>query len=329
MKDRAKSEARPLRGGYLASMTGSAALAAVCAVAVACGYGEVAPAVRTSPTASAAATSLGTRVAKVAAAGDIACPTAESKPGCRAADTALLVKRLNPSLVLALGDLSYDTGTPAEFTNGYAPTWGAFRSKTFPVPGNHEYYTSGATGYKAWWGSIATPSGTTWHSKTIGNWLILGIDSNCGPIGGCGDTTEQVKWLTAKLKTAPKCVLAIWHHPRRSSGPHGDTEVMQPIWAKLAAAKADLVLSGHDHAYERFGPLDANANPAKSGVRQFVVGTGGKAPYPLGTPHPGSVASVQGVDGVLELDLRTNGYSWRFVGTDDKARDPGSATCRT
>lgn len=329
MKDSAKAGAGGWPIVYVGRMTSASVLAVACTAAIACGYGDAPESVRTGPEAKAAAVSLGTRVATVAAAGDVACPTAESKPGCRAADTAALVGRLNPSLILALGDLNYDTGTATEFANGYAKTWGAFKRKTFPVPGNHEYYTAGATGYKGYFGSIATPSGTTWHSKRIGNWLILGLDSNCGPIGGCGTTSTQVKWLTAQLRTAPKCVMAIWHHPRRSSGPHGDTAAVQPLWAKLAAAKADVVLSGHDHAYERFGPLDANANPASSGVRQFVVGTGGKQPYPLGAPHPGSQASVQGVDGVLAMDLRSNGWSWKFTGTDDKVRDSGSATCRT
>jgi 3',5'-cyclic AMP phosphodiesterase CpdA len=300
----------------------------LCFAVGACGYGDAPPKVVSAKPAATASASLGSTVAKVAAAGDIACSTAESKPGCRAADTAALVGRLNPKLVLALGDLVYNNGTLAEFTGGYQPTWGAFKSKTFPVPGNHEYNTAGAAGYKAWWGSLATPTGTTWHSKRLGNWLVIGLDSNCGSVGGCDGSSAQGRWLAAQLKAAPKCVVATWHHPRRSSGPHGDNASVQPLWKMLADAKTELVLVGHDHSYERFSPLNSAANPARVGTRQFVVGTGGKQPYPLGSPKPGSEASVQGMAGVLSLDLRSRGYSWRFVTTDDKTRDSGSAACR-
>ena len=315
-------------GRYARGMGSITAIAALCLAVAACGYGDAPPKVVSAKSTATASASLGTSVAKVAAAGDIACSTAESKPGCRAADTAALIGRLAPKLVLALGDLVYESGSTAEFTGGYEPTWGAFKAKTFPVPGNHEYNTAGAAGYKAWWGPIATPTGTTWHSKRLGNWLVIGLDSNCGSVGGCEPSSPQGKWLAAQLKTAPKCVVAIWHHPRRSSGPHGDNAFVQPLWKMLADAKAELVLVGHDHSYERFSPLNSSANPASVGTREFVVGTGGKQPYPLGPAKPGSQASVQGVPGVLSLDLRSRGYSWRFVGTDDKTRDSGSAACR-
>jgi len=301
------------------------ALAAASALS-ACGYGSATPQVNKGVTAKAAG-SLGAKVAAVAAAGDIACATPASVPGCRAADTAKLVERLKPSLVLALGDLSYEAGTAAEFSHGYAPTWGKFRSITFPVPGNHEYNTDGAAGYKAWWGKAAMPQGTTWHSRRLGNWLILGLDSNCGDVGGCGSGSAQGRWLSAQLSSSPKCVLAIWHHPRRSSGPHGDNSSVQPLWQMLAKARADLVLNGHDHDYERFAPLDSQANPTKVGMREFVVGTGGKQPYPLVKSTPGSQASVQGVPGVLDLQLFTRGWSWRFVATSGSVEDSGSSAC--
>jgi alkaline phosphatase len=241
-----------------------------------------------------------------------------------------LVKRLNPQKVLVLGDLAYDNGSSTEFANGYGPTWGAFKSKSFPVPGNHEYNTAGAQPYKAWWGSIARPNGTTWHSTRIGGWLVLGLDSNCGDaaVGGCGPDSPQGKWLAGQLARSPRCVIAIWHHPRRSSGVHGDNSSVAPLWQQLANAHADLVLQGHDHDYERFAPADANANPAKVGMVGMVVGTGGKQPYPFLTKKQGSLMRVQGVHGVVALDLHQRGWAWRFTGTDGKVRDKGTAACR-
>lgn len=298
--------------------------------ASACGYGPAPSSVAKEPAAKASAVSLGSVTARIAAAGDIACATATSKVGCRAADTAALVKRLNPQRVLALGDLAYDSGSASDFANGYAPTWGAFKSKTFPVPGNHEYNTTAAQPYKDWWGAIARPAGTTWHSARIGGWLVLGLDSNCddAAVGGCGPDSAQGKWLAAQLKGSPRCVVAIWHHPRRSSGVHGDNSSVQPLWQQLANAHADLVLAGHDHDYERFAPADAQANPASPGMVGMVVGTGGKQPYPFLAKKPGSLVRIQGVHGVLALDLRQRGWDWRFTGTDGKVRDKGSAACR-
>ena len=300
-------------------------------LASACGYGPAPSRIVSEPAARSAALSIGAVTARVAAAGDVACPTALSKPGCRAADTAALVRRLNPQRVLVLGDLAYDNGSASEFANGYAPTWGAFKSKSFPVPGNHEYNTSGAQPYKDWWGAMAMPSGTTWHSMRLGGWLVLGLDSNCGDssVGGCGPDSAQGKWLAAQLKGSPRCVLAIWHHPRRSSGPHGDNASVAPLWQQLANAHADLVLQGHDHDYERFAPADAAANPAKPGMVGMVVGTGGKQLYPIVGRSAGSLVRVQGVNGVLALDLHQRGWAWRFTGTDGRVRDSGSAACRT
>lgn len=299
-------------------------------LASSCGYGPAPSNVASTPNATATATGIGPLTARLAAAGDVACATATSTPGCRAKDTAALVKRLNPQRVLVLGDLAYDNGSSSEFSEGYAPTWGAFKSKSFPVPGNHEYNTADAQPYKDWWGSLATPAGTTWHSLKVGGWLVLGLDSNCdqAAVGGCGPTSAQGRWLTAQLKNAPRCVLAIWHHPRRSSGPHGDNASVAPLWQQLANAHADLVLEGHDHDFERFAPADANANPAKSGMVGMVVGTGGKQLYPIVSKAPGSLVRIQGVNGVLAVDLHQRGWAWRFTGTDGKVRDSGSSSCR-
>ena len=307
---------------------GSVIATVMLCIAVGCGYGAAPAKVSVPRQATAAATpSLGPTVLTLAAAGDIACDKPASVSGCRGADTAAQIQRMAPGLVLALGDLVYDSGSLDQFKAGYEPTWGKFKSKTFPVPGNHEYGTSGAAGYKTWWGATAMPTGTTWHAQKKAGWLFLGLDSNCGSVGGCGATSPQGRWLAAQLKTAPKCTVAIWHHPRRSSGPHGDNASVQPLWAMLQRAGVEAVLNGHDHDYERFTTLDANANPAASGMREFVVGTGGKTFYPLGQKKPGSVASVQGMAGVLRLDLHAAGYGWKFITSDGVTRDSGSSSC--
>ncbi|CAB4871593.1 unannotated protein [freshwater metagenome] len=315
---------------YFQLMGRTTAFVVVAAVVVGCGYGVAQPKVSgQAQAAGPSAASLGPVTARVTAAGDIACATPEStKPGCQAADTTALTERLHPAAVLALGDLVYESGSIDEFTNGYAPTWGRFKAKTFAVPGNHEYNTDGAAGYRSWWGATALPSGTTWHSKRIGGWLILGLDSNCGDNGGCGPTSPQGRWLAGQLKASPRCVLAIWHHPRRSSGPHGDNSSTQPLWAALSAKHADLVLNGHDHDYERFQPMNANANPAKTGLTEVVVGTGGKELYPFTHTATGSAKRIQGFAGVLLLSLRQRGWSWAFTTVDGKVRDSGSAACQ-
>ena len=303
-------------------------LAVTCLLIAGCGYGAAPPLVRgqAAPAARTAA-SLGPLTLKVAAAGDVACGSPVSSSGCRGADTANQIEGLHPNLVLALGDLVYDSGSLAQFKSGYQPTWGRFKSITFPIPGNHEYGTASAGGYRTWWGPSVLTAGKTWHSTRRGGWLVLGLDSNCGAVGGCTANSEQGRWLANQLKSAPKCTIAIWHHPRRSSGPHGDNAVVQPLWAMLAKAKAEVVLNGHDHDYERFATLDANANPASTGMREFVVGTGGKTFYPVGAPKPGSRVTVQGLAGVLSLELHSGGYMWKFLTTDGKVRDSGSAAC--
>jgi len=280
-----------------------------------------------APTAQAS-DPLGPRAALTVAVGDIACDSPIITAGCNAGATALLAASIKPSKIWALGDLVYNSGSLAEFQSGYAPTWGipVLKSKTFPVPGNHEYNTANAQGYKDYWGAQAQPNGVTWHSARFGDWLVLGLDSNCSVVG-CDASSPQGLWLHNKLAHAPKCIMAIWHHPRRSSGLHGDNPAVQPLWYMLAAAHADLVLSGHDHHYERFATLNSQAQPA-AGVRQFVVGTGGKQLYGVPTVGAGSLVRVMNHSGVLKLDLRSNGYRWRFVGTNSFTIDRREARCR-
>jgi alkaline phosphatase len=257
------------------------------------------------------------------AAGDIAdC----SLNGARL--TAALIDS-RPGTVAAIGDTAYPTGSVSDFSNCYQPTWGRFKGRTRPALGNHEYLTAGASAYFAYFGHKAAPPGG-YYSYRLGSWHIVVINSNCDQIGGCGPGSKQLRWLQADLaQHKARCSLAYWHSPRFSSGPHGSDETMQPIWAALAKAGADIVLNGHDHLYQRFAPLEASGhiNPER-GMREFVVGTGGGPFYHAVTKIPSSRKIVTSRWGVLRLKLGTNRYYWRFLSTPNgRVLDAGSSAC--
>ncbi len=256
----------------------------------------------------------------IVAAGDIACApgTEASSAQCRQATTSDLALSLHPDAVIVAGDLQYDSGTKAAFDASYAPTWGRLRDVTHPAPGNHEYGTKGAAGYFAYWGDRAGPAGKGWYSWDLGGWHLVALNSNCSVVG-CGEGSEQLGWLRADLarSTAP-CTLAYWHHPRFSSGLHGDDTSVEPLWQALVAAHADVVVSGHDHHYERFAPTE--------GLRQFVAGTGGRSLYPVFRREPGSEAVAEEF-GVLQLTLDAGGYSWAFHDLAGGVADSGTAHC--
>jgi 3',5'-cyclic AMP phosphodiesterase CpdA len=279
--------------------------------------GAAAPAVTTSTTSTTAATTStpattsGTAAAgepfRVVAVGDIVCrPDKPVTPvECRMAATAALAESLHPDLVLPLGDLQYETGRAQDFVSSYEHTWGRLKSVTRPVAGNHEYAGGNAVGYYAYFGEAAhAPDG--WYSFDVpGGWHIIVLNSVCAAVGGCDEGSRQYEWLRADLEaTTSTCILAAWHHPRWSSGLHHSDATYEPFWRLLAHHGADVVLSGHDHHYERFAP--------KHGVVQFVVGTGGRSLYPVVLPEAGTVVSSDDGFGVLELQLHDHGYVASF-----------------
>jgi len=236
--------------------------------------------------------------------------------------TARLIDQLAPARhawwVLAIGDLAYPRGRPQDFASCYAPSWGRFFRRTFPVPGNHEYYTRNASGYYGYFGDRAHPPGGYYRIQLSG-WALYALNSNCRAIGGCGPGSPQYTWLTARLQNDPAtCKLAFFHHPRYSSGVHGDDAALDALWAQLAEAGFALALAGHDHHYER---IEAG------GPVQFVVGTGGAPLRRVGHRRAGSRTVVDQSHGVLELKLYPGGYRYRFVDTSGKVRDQGEATC--
>ena len=256
------------------------------------------------------------------AAGDIAdCRS----PGDEA--TAALIRTMTGT-VATLGDNAYRGGTRQNFADCYDPTWGTEKARTRPAVGNHEYNVPGARGYFAYFGAAAGDPRAGYYSYDLGAWHIIVLNSNCDEVGGCEASSPQGRWLRADLAAHPAvCTLAYWHHPLFSSGQeHGGDSRVRPFWQALYNAGADVVLSSHEHNYERFAPQDANGVPeAKRGIRAFVVGTGGAGHYPFGKPLPTSEARNANTYGVLALTLRPHGYEWEFVAADSRQGADGNA----
>jgi hypothetical protein len=235
--------------------------------------------------------------------------------------------------VFTLGDNVYPNGAATEFTNCYHPTWGRHKGRTRPAPGNHDYQTSGAAGYYTYFGAAASPLDTNcqsnckgYYAYDLGAWHIIVLNSEISV--GAGSAQEQ--WLRQDLAAhANVCTLAYWHKPRFSSGEHGNTSSMQALWQALYDYRADVVLSGHDHTYERFAPQTpgGQADPQR-GIRQFVVGTGGASLYNFPTVQPNSEVRNNSARGVLKLTLHAQSYDWEFVPVSGQTfRDTGSSAC--
>ncbi len=277
------------------------------------------------------ATSTTPAPATLLAAGDIAtCGSSMASMGDEA--TGALLDQ-NSGTVATLGDNVYPNGTATEFTECYDPSWGRHKARTRPAAGNHDYATPGAAGYYGYFGPAAGDPSKGYYSYQLGSWQIIVLNSNCGAVGGCGEGSPQEQWLRAELRDHPSdCTLAYWHHPRFSSGTtHGSETSMQPFWQALYDYGADVVLNGHEHNYERFAPQtpSGNADPAR-GIRQFVVGTGGRANYPIDSDSliANSEAHNDDTLGVLKLTLGEAGYDWQFLHAGGEAfTDTGSGAC--
>lgn len=244
--------------------------------------------------------------------------------------TAAVVNKI-PGTVAVLGDLAYEHGSAAEFASCYQPSWGAFKARTRPAPGNHEYEAdSSASGYFGYWGAQAGNPGQGWYSYNLGAWHVISLNSNCDLIGGCLPGSPQESWLRADLAAHPAtCTVAYWHHPRWSGGQVTSDPMTQYLWQDLYDANADLVLNGHAHNYQRFAPQNpAGALDPARGIREFVVGTGGNPT--LHPVAPAANAEVINNDtwGVLKLTLRSSAYDWQFVrAAGGTFTDSGSQSC--
>jgi acid phosphatase type 7 len=267
------------------------------------------------------------------AAGDIACPPWKevTEDTCRQETTAQIVESLTPDVVLALGDTAYQEATADEL-KGYDASWGRFLDLTRAVAGNHEYRSGSADAYFDYFGQRAGDPDKGWYSFDVGEWHVVVLNTECDEVGGCDAGSPQGEWLAADLAANPaRCTLAAWHDARFSSGEeHGDSEAGAAFWRQLQDAGAEVVLTAHEHSYERFAPqLDSSQPSVEEGLMQFVVGTGGRELRGFDEPKPNSEVRWNDSFGVLGLTLRADGYDWRFVGppgTPDV--DSGSAACR-
>jgi len=252
-------------------------------------------------------------------AGDIAdCTTGEP--------TAKLLDNI-AGTVFTAGDNAYSNGTASEYASCYDPSWGRHKARTRPAPGNHDYGTSGATGYYNYFGALAGPAGLGYYSYDLGAWHVVSLNSNVSMSAG----SAQEVWLRADLAASTKtCTIAYWHHPRFSSGAsHGSSTMSAGAFQALYDAGAEIVIVGHDHEYERFAPQtpNAGADPVR-GIREFVVGTGGAGLYSFATPLPNSEVRDNTSHGLLKLSLSDGSYTWQYIPVAGNSfTDSGSGTC--
>jgi len=330
------------------------AVAAVLILVVACSARAAMPNVASvaTPVLTPSATPTGTPVATptmtpdigivVMAAGDIACDPADpnfnsgngTSTACRQRDTASLL--VGADLILTLGDNQYECGGLAAYLASFDLSWGAFKSLIRPAIGNHEHNTSGepltfgtdcdathsAAGYYSYFGSAA-PSNA--YSFDAGSWHFATVDSTCFE----ASCAAQASWLSGDLAAYPTaCSLVFYHHPRWSSGSQPGLVFRDPFWRAAVAAGVDVVLDGHDHNYERFAPMDADGTASTTGVREFVVGTGGYNLIPLLASQPNSEVRNGDTFGVLKLTLFTNSYAWQFLPIAGQSfTDQGTGQC--
>lgn len=232
--------------------------------------------------------------------------------------------------VVTLGDTVDTDGSAEEIAACYGPTWGRHRDRTRPVPGNHDYETEGAGGYFGYFGAVAGEPRQGWYSYDLAGWHVVALNSNCARIGGCGVDSAQGRWLAADLAgSSARCTLAYWHHPRFTAGQDGDTLAMAALWSMLHAAGAEIVLSGHNHAYERYAPLDAAGEvDTVRGIRQLVVGTGGNELHPILEPRANAEVSNDETHGVVTVTLHPDRYEWAFVpAVGERFTDAGTGAC--
>src|ERR687890_1012635 len=284
----------------------------------------------------------------LAVSGDIACAPGKtpSVTRCQQGATGTVVAGIDPDYVLPLGDTQYENGTDLEYAGSYDKTvWGVDKGISRPAAGNHEYRTAGAKPYYNYFGANAGDPAKGYYSWDIRGpdnafrWHMIALNSECAQLGGgsttqgCGVGSSQEAWLKADLAANRNvCTIAYWHRPRFSSStttPSSTSYVA--FWNDLYNAGADIVLNGHAHDYERFAPqTSAGAADPSKGLREIVVGTGGKDFHTMGSPIANSDTSNVSAVGVLKLTLHSGSYDWRFVAADGhRYEDSGSGSCHS
>jgi hypothetical protein len=279
----------------------------------------------------------------IAAAGDIACDPSDpgynggrgTKDRCQQKATSDLLVGTGLSGILTLGDEQYDDATLAKYQTVFDVTWGRANKLSHPAIGNHEYLTPGAKGYFDYHNGVGNQTGVAgardkgYYSFNLGAWHLIELNSNCSQVS-CSSGSAQDQWLRSDLAANPtKCTLAFFHHPRFSSGMAGSNGNMNALFTDLYNANADVALTGHDHLYERFAPQTpgAAADPSR-GIREFVVGTGGKSLVGWSSIKANSEVRNNNTFGVLRLTLHASSYDWKFAPIAGQSfTDTGSTNC--
>lgn len=243
--------------------------------------------------------------------------------------TAAMVDAI-PGTIALLGDNVYEAGSLTEFLDCFEPRWGRHRARTRPAVGNHEYRTPDAGAYYAYFCGLTGEPFKGWYSYELGTWHVVVLNSNCGKID-CAVDSEQLRWLRDDLAQHPsRCTLAYFHHPRFNSGSVGDEARVGPMWDALYGAGVELVLNGHEHAYERFAPqAPSGALDETKGIVELIVGTGGRTP-PSPLRHLKANSRLRlglGQAALLVLDLHAGSYEFRLVREDGQLLDTGGAVC--
>jgi len=289
-----------------------AGAACLLGLAAACGGSGDAPGAPTPTPPSG-----GDRNAEVMVVGDIGMC---GSPG--PALTSALVERLSGHILLA-GDIAYPNGSVADFQNCFEPTWGRFRGRWNASPGNHEYMAANGAAYYNYFGEAAGDDRTGYYAITAGDWQVLMLNSSA-PAQRNSPQWEFVR-RELDLQRRP-CTLAVWHHPLFTSGQNGPSPIMRDLYSLLEAGGTDVVVSGHDHLYERFAKQSSDGRASDRGIRQFIAGTGGATLYRFVTTAPNSEARIAQF-GVLRLSLQPTAYRWEFVGVEGGLADSGSDLC--
>lgn len=237
---------------------------------------------------------------------------------------ASLAKGLGARWILTAGDLT-DGGKPSQYTGPFQSLYGGVKSALFTAPGNHDYMTSNASGYASYFGAKAGSAGKFWHSMDAGSWHIVSLNSNVSMAAG----SAQVAWLDGDLKAAAgKHVLALWHHARCSSAEHGDDSRSSAVWNRLMAAKAEVVINGHDHSYQRYARMNASCQADPSGPMELIAATGGHTMKKWSKAKPAVELYRQNTDyGALKLTLKSSSFAWEFHTVGGKVLDAGQQAC--
>jgi calcineurin-like phosphoesterase family protein len=288
----------------------------------------------------------------IGAVGDMACDTSDraynggagTSSACGERSTsAAMQANSSLTLILGLGDYQYDCGAPADWTASYDPTWGRLDYLMDPAAGNHEYITgrdafgaqcptSNATaqGYFNHFGAAAHQGTGGHYSFNVGSWHVIALNGNCGHtgVGGCGATSPQTVWLKHDLAAnSSACTLAYWHQPLFTGIGTGKNPAYQAWWNALYADHADVVLNGHIHNYQRFGPKNPSGAADARGITEYVVGTGGESQVSVKAAARPQPVVWKRAFGYLQMTLQPGGWTAKFISAARTVLDSSSGTC--